>query len=381
MKEVRVNGLKPGTVLAMSVRGKSGNTMLEKGTFLTENYIRRLQEIGITSVFIQPTEPPMEPPIHNSAPASRFATKLIATEQREELKNNGKARLEATSLLRDCVTSWTELNKLGAPMHNSENQRRMRHIWFEILSQRSLVDEFGVLLQTDRFLFEHTLRVGLLSFVVGLARNYDTSRLYELTVGALLFDIGMTFIPAELIRKKQKLSTEEVQLIQLHTTEGFRLLSSIPEVPSASAKCALAHHERFRGEGYPFRLKSSEIPPYAQIVGLTDLYDAIMSPRHYRNAFTPSEAMEYLFAAGNYDFHLELVQLFLRNVSVYPVSSVVQLSSGQIAIVASTDNEMHHRPIVRIIREADGSSVPIPYDMDLLTCSNVVILNNWSMSV
>ena len=98
-----------------------------------------------------------------------------------------------------------------------------------------------------------------------------------------------------------------------------------------------------------------------------------MSPRHYRDAFTPGDAVEYLFAAGNYDFDISLVWLFLRNVFVFPVSSVIQLSNGQIGVVSGTDVKLNHRPVVRIIREADGSIVPEPYELDLIRHSNLTI--------
>ncbi|MFC5468272.1 HD-GYP domain-containing protein [Cohnella suwonensis] len=383
MKEVTVSGLMPGSVLAKPVLGKGGNTMLETGTTLTENYIRRLKDLGITSVYVQPSEligfkGKLSPSAYSNAGLS---LKLLPDNDREALKENVKARMEAASMMQDFSESNPNLENIGAPMRNPGNRRILRNIWQEIINQRILIDEFSVLLQTDRFMFEHSLRVGILSSVMGIAQSYDQSKLYELTLGALLFDIGMTLMPAELIRKQRKLTPEEMKLIQRHTTEGYRILSSVPGIPAASAKCALLHHERFRGEGYPFGFKFHDIPVEAQMVGLADLYDALMSPRHHRKAFSPGDAMEYLFAAGNYDFDLELVQIFLKNVSVYPVSSVIQLSSGQIGIVTSVDSELNHRPIVRIIREADGSKVLIPYDLDLRDHRNVVILSNLSLSM
>lgn len=382
MKEVTVSGLKPGSVLAKPVLGKGGNTMLETGTTLTESYIRRLKNLGITSVYVRPPESNGFRSKRSPSAFSNAGTsfKLLSNHDREALKDNTKARLEAASMMKSFAESKHNLENVGEPMRNPYNRRILRNIWHEIINQRVLIDEFNVLLQTDRFLFEHSLRVGILSSVMGIAQGYDPSKLYELTLGALLFDIGMTLIPSELIRKKRKLTSEEMKLIQCHTSEGYRILSSVPGIPAISAQCALLHHERFRGEGYPFGLKSSDIPVEAQMVGLADLYNALMSPRHYRKAFTPGDAMEYLFAAGNYDFDLELVQIFLKNVAVYPVSSVIQLSSGQIGIVTSVDSELNHRPIVRIIREADGSKVLFPYDLDLRDHRNVVILSNISLS-
>jgi HD-GYP domain-containing protein (c-di-GMP phosphodiesterase class II) len=121
-------------------------------------------------------------------------------------------------------------------------------------------------------------------------------------------------------------------------------------------------------------LKADDTPEFAQIVGLADIYDALTSPRHYRKAFTPGEAVEYLFAAGNYDFDMSLIWVFLRNVFIFPVSSVIRLSSGQIGIVSEADGSLNHRPVVQIIREADGTPVARPYPVDLAVVRNLTIV-------
>lgn len=349
--------------------------MLETGTKLTEHYIERLKKLGITSVFVQDGE--LSTPslaigkINYIPPAGRWS--LLTPDQRESMKNDEKSRLAACVQLVQMAHSDHELTNMAVPFKDEKQKRRIREILQEIVNQRQLAEELGVLYQTDSFLFQHSLRVGMLSCVMGMANNFDSVRLYELVVGGLLFDVGMTLIPQELLRKKGPLRAEERALIRQHTTEGYHILSSVNGISLASAKCALLHHERYRGEGYPFGIKADDTPEFAQIVGLADLFDALMSPRHYRSAFTPSDAMEYLFAAGNYDFDISLIWLFLRNVFVFPVSTVIQLSNGQVGIVSEANVTRNHRPIVRIIREADGSVVLHPYELDLIRHSNLTI--------
>jgi len=375
LREMNLFELAPGTRLARPVTGSSGATMLETGTRLTEYYIERLKKLGITSVFIQDVESSTPSlsigRIPYTSPASRW--ELLTSTQRESKKNDEESRIAACKQLIRMAQSDHELSYMAVPFKEERQKRRIREILQEIVSNRQLAEELGVLYQTDSFLFQHSLRVGMLSCVMGMANNYDMNRLYELVMGALLFDIGMTLIPQDLLRKKGPLKTEERALIRQHTTEGYRILSSVNGISLASAKCALLHHERYRGEGYPFNLKADDTPEFAQIVGLADLYDALMSPRHYRNAFTPGDAVEYLFAAGNYDFDISLVWLFLRNVFIFPVSSVIQLSNGQIGIVSESNVSRNHRPVVRIIREADGSTVLHPYELDLIQYSNLTI--------
>ncbi|MNP54699.1 hypothetical protein D3C76_1492760 [compost metagenome] len=120
-------------------------------------------------------------------------------------------------------------------------------------------------------------------------------------------------------------------------------------------------------------MKHHEIDEYAQIVAIADTYHALISRRNYRLAYTPGEAIEYLLAAGDRYFSLDLIQTYLRNISIYPLSSVVKLSNGQLGIVSSLDSSLVHRPVVKIIREADGSNVRSPYEVDLMRKTDLVI--------
>src|SRR5262249_3185187 len=114
-------------------------------------------------------------------------------------------------------------------------------------------------------------------------------------------------------------------------------------------------------------------PEFAQIVGLADVYNALISPRHHRKPFAPAEATEYLFASGNYDFDLSLVQVFLRYLTVYPIGTVVKLSTGQIGVVLETAGRPMNRPVVQIFCESDGTVAKLPYILDLQELNHVVI--------
>lgn len=386
--EMDLRYAKPGFQLAMPVISKSGIKMLESGTTLTSEYIERLKQVGITSVFVVPqTSSPEQRENDSPSPRSleqlplaeaiRQSGSLLSPHRREGMKNNQPARQSACFRLLKFAEGGEQWQKLAAPFRDVHQVRKMQQIFYEIANLRPVTEELGVLWQTDRFLFEHSLRVGLFSGVMGLALKFDPDRLFNLVLSGLLLDIGMTSIPRELLRKKKLLSAEEKAFIRLHTLEGFRILSSVPGVSRAVAKCALLHHERYRGNGYPFGMEAHEIPVNAQIVGLADVYNALLSPRHHRGGFTPSETVEYLFAAGNYDFDLSLIELFLDNVYIFPVSTVVRLSSGQIGIVSEPHRSIHSRPIVKIIREADGTPVRIPYEVNLLDHPNVTIMETY----
>lgn len=373
MKEVHVAELKPGNVLAKAIRRPGGPVILENGTRLTARYIEKLQQLGIQFVYIETGIKVNRP----SSPRSSAVKRSQAPEAAVSRKIEAEARKQACDDVIRFAESDHAMRSVFIPSFEERFWRLFRTVLLEIVNDREIAEELAVLRQTDRFLFDHSLRVAMYASMVGVSKNYDFSRLRDLTVGALLFDIGMTRLPPELIKSRRKLSEAEMQHLRQHTTLGYQVLRGIKSISEESAKCALLHHERYRGEGYPYGLKHDAIPEFAQIVAIADVYDALLSPRHHRKAYTPTEAVEYLFASGNYEFDLELVQRFVRHISVYPVQSVVRLSSGQIGVVSMMGGGLNHRPVVRIIREADGTRVAAPYEIDLSRRTDLVITETY----
>jgi HD-GYP domain-containing protein (c-di-GMP phosphodiesterase class II) len=194
---------------------------------------------------------------------------------------------------------------------------------------------------------------------MGLTRD----QMIDLGVGAMLHDIGKTQIPMEILMKPGKLTDEEYALMKEHSLQGYQMLKDIPDIPLLSAHCALQHHERLDGSGYPRGLKGDEIHLYGKIVGIADVYDALTTNRVYRKAFLPHEALEYLFTSTG-QFDSNLIAVFRDHVAIYPIGLIVTLSNGVKAVVVDINTKYPQRPIVRVLKNADGQEI-IPYEIDL----------------
>ncbi len=140
-----------------------------------------------------------------------------------------------------------------------------------------------------------------------------------------------------------------------------------------SAHVALQHHERYNGEGYPRGLKGEAIHEYARIVAIADVYDALTSPRLHRARYSPSEAIEYLFANGNSLFDLKILEKFAKHIAIYPVATTVILSTNQMGVVTKVHQDAINRPIIRILKESNGDPVNPPYEIDLKQHLDIVI--------
>ncbi|MFD0715284.1 HD-GYP domain-containing protein [Paenibacillus sp. GCM10027626] len=356
MRKANIASVKPGDKLARPVFGENGNVLLGAGVELNERFIARLRALGIDMLYLD------DPATENIEPTSPV---------RDE------TRQKATEAVYQTMTKLMDQPSTRGRTIIPEMGRTFRSIFGELI--QDLITRENVLVNLtsiqvmDAYLFQHSVNVAILAGIMGLAKGYNKQQLEELGIGALLFDIGMTRLPKGLLDKAGPLTADERIIMEKHTEEGFNILRAQHDISLLSAHCAFQHHERYDGSGYPRKIKADAMHEYAQIVALADVYDALTSPRPHRRRYTPTEAIEYLFAAGNTYFDLDLIKTFCRHISIYPVSTTVQLSSGQIGVVASNDPLALHRPVIRILREADGSKPAQPYEIDLKD-SNILLI-------
>jgi len=357
VKKLHIQFVKSGHITAKSILLENGNILLGAGVTLTDRYIQRLKSMGIDTMFI---EDPMTDDI--------IPDDVIRDETRRDAVRHVHKTM--TELMDHPLTQKrTALPKLGSTFRDVFGS-----ILQDIQGRGNVLISLANLHTQDGYLFHHSVNVAVLAGILGISKGYNRDQLMELGIGALLFDIGMTKIPVEVINKTTPITPEERELLQTHTKEGFDILRSQHDISLLSAHCALQHHERFDGTGYPRQLKQKEIHEYAQIVAIADVYDALTSARSYRVGFTPGEASEFLFASGNQYFNIDLVKHFLKHISIYPVSTTVQLNTGQIGVVAAVDPDANNRPIVRITTEADGTPCKSPYEIDLQKHYNILIM-------
>lgn len=158
------------------------------------------------------------------------------------------------------------------------------------LQQEGVLGNVSKVLVASRTLYDHSINVCLMSMVLGRRLGIEQSRVRSLGMGALLHDVGMAQISPEILNKPDDLTPEERQEMQRHPRLGHQLLSLAKEMPYDALNVVLNHHERIDGKGYPTGLSGNNIPTLARLVRVVDTYDAMTSPRAYREAMPPTEA-------------------------------------------------------------------------------------------
>lgn len=136
----------------------------------------------------------------------------------------------------------------------------------------------------------HAVNTAIYAILLGRSLKFNTKDLKLLSLGALVHDIGNMFIPDSILNKQGPLTQEEQDIMKTHTLQGAEHLQQLGAPPVVST-VAYQHHERINGNGYPRRLHGNKIHPFAKIVAIADVFDAITSNRPHKSGASAAEAL------------------------------------------------------------------------------------------
>ncbi len=203
----------------------------------------------------------------------------------------------------------------------------------------------------------HTTEVTFACLKVGIGLGYDTKMLLKLGLAAFLENVGMYKIPDSIIKKRGKLEEGEIKIIKAHPRRSTEILGRMGERYKWLAQIALQVHERADGSGYPNGLKGKEIHELASIIGLMDIYMAMIQNRAYRDKFIPSDAMKFIIKDAKKLFPPKILKIFLTLISLFPVNTYVRLNNKSIGRVISTDKDQPFRPTIELLYDGLGNKL------------------------
>ena len=218
----------------------------------------------------------------------------------------------------------------------------------------------------DRTMASHALDVCTLSLIVAHRHGIAGNELEMLGAGALLHDIGYSRLPRNLYRKSQALTEQEGVMMQQHAALGQTILLHAQEDRNSVIRIVGEHHERIDGSGFPHKLKGDSLSVLAQLVGLVDLYDGMVSRRRARSAMLPHDAIRQLLLLGDTgQCSKELIQSMIGSLGVYPIGSLVLLNTAEQAVVVGMSTTQRLKPVVKVITGPQGGSYLTPIRVDL----------------
>ena len=204
----------------------------------------------------------------------------------------------------------------------------------------------------DLYTSLHCLSVSIMAMGFGNHLGLQDDKLQLLGMAGLLHDVGKMRIDPEILNKPGKLTAEEFEVIKRHPVFGLEALRAQPGIPEAALHAAYGHHERLDGTGNPLGSGPAQISYMTRIITIVDAFDAITSHRAYDCARPVQSAFEILRSASGRQFDEDLVREFIRWLGAFPVGTLVELHTGEVAVVVEKHRQYQLRPRVVVLRDA-----------------------------
>jgi len=226
--------------------------------------------------------------------------------------------------------------------------------------------------RVSTYVYARSVSVAINMLLFGRHLGFPRDHLHQLGAAGLLLDVGTAKVPPEILNKHGQLSPEEYAAIQRHVPLGLEMLRESKGISDKLLNIVACHHEREDGSGYPQRLRGVEISVPGKMAAIVDCYDALTSERSYARSYSPYEALQHLYNWRQHLFHSELVEQFIQSLGIYPVGSLVELNSGEVAVVLAHNRVRRLKPRVLAILDANKKPYGAPILLDLLTLPKLV---------
>jgi HD-GYP domain-containing protein (c-di-GMP phosphodiesterase class II) len=342
MHKIPIIEVKTGRVLGKNIYAANGQVLLTDGTVLNTAYIERLRKRGFFSVIIK----------------EDYQTGLHFPEIVSE-----KARVSGVVLLHKIFEEAGKFRRIDTGAIKS-----LANVYVDELQQnRKLLFEIPEVRSAHGYLFQHSVNVCIMAIRVGLMLEYNEFQLRDLGVGAILHDIGKMFVDKKIMEKTGLLTPEESEKLKEHCYHGFNFLREQKDINLLSAHVPFQHHERVDGTGYPRMLKGEDMSDFAKIVAVADMFDNLTNEKINNKVYSFSAAINMIKNDIRKACDCCITELFFKNIALFPVGTLVELSSKEIGLVVSNNRVDITRPIVRIVTDKNkrvlNSGSPIEIDL------------------
>jgi len=212
-------------------------------------------------------------------------------------------------------------------------------------------DAFSWLLRLrhkDQHTYDHSLRAAMLTTQFGRYAGFSKADISVLCMGALLKDVGKVKIPRSILMKKERTEQEEDQYRKF-VIYGAEILRSLGGLDPKVISIVRYHCECLDGSGFPHGVGGNKIPLHARIVGIATEYDVISSPRESKYPVAPSRAVSRIYNMRNKQFQEDLVVKFIQYIGLYPTGTMVELTSGDLAVVLEQDADARLSPTIAVL--------------------------------
>lgn len=349
MKAISVEELQPGMTLARTIVNDDMVVVLSADTLLTKAHITRLSYLDLPTVYIK-DEYELSSNYQNVV--SLFSPSNAFISEYKEIVHAAKEIFDVAA--KDSETAIQKAEEVV-----SESVAPM-------VMQSGVIDYLFELNHLASDIYNHSLRVSILSGVIGKWMLFSQNKINDLILAGFLHDIGKTKFPDRLIGKNvEYLKGDDLDAYMQHTLDGHQILRSNKNLSEGVKLAALQHHEAMDGTGFPFNSSGKDINEYAKIVAVVDLYDNITTERQGFKKETPFVAIKQIIQQMYSKLDPGVCVPFVSHIKGAFLGSRVLLNNGLQGTIVRYEQDFEAEPLIRI----DQDTV-----IDLNTQKNIKIV-------
>lgn len=349
MRFVPIGSAKIGTVIAKNIYDEKGRILLHSGMPLTESLINKLELNQVIGIHILDDYSRGEIKDIISPELRQVATKEIQavfksvrSDIEKSLAAIGKNGINFQKKIQLKVDK-NYLDKLDDVIENMLN---------ELTHNRDAMVGLVDIKNMKSFVYQHSIQVTVLSLLIGVAMHMNQKMLKELAIGAMLHDIGLSFLHKDLLVYKESFTMEQKEVYHSHCRLGHDFIRENTRLSAPCRMGILQHHEQNSGKGYPIGLEGNEIHLNARIIALANAYDKMTSGIG-SVLVAPNEAIEFIMgnSGDGRMFDFEIASHFIRRIVPFPIGSFVLLSTGDKGVIISYNTGHPLRPVLKVIKK------------------------------
>lgn len=309
--------------LAKPIFDNYRRVLLAANSRIHPKYMEKLLDLGVTYIVVEDAD-----------------SKGISLEEMLDMPSWMEAIQSLQEIIEQFATPNVSVTRLS---------QLVSHLMKEVMSRKALILSPSTALGKDLQPYGHGINVALLSLQIGKQLSYNELQLRDLGIGSLLHDLGKFY------------HADEIE----HPEVGFNILRKVREISLMAAHVAFQHHEAIDGSGYPRGIQGSAFLEYAQICGLANLYENLISIEKK----LPHDALEIIMALSDRIYAKHVIEAFVKNIPAYPPGTKVSLNNDEQFIVTKIDSHMQ-RPTIRNI--ATGQEISLAEDLTLFISGCVI---------
>ena len=327
-----INELHKGDILAGEIINTSGGLVLPKNAVINRMHIRKLKLMNVRNLKVYRDLAFMDDTCGRVHRFKYFDKEVFKNEYCENVN-------QIKQIIKNLAT--------GKSLDMEKVKIVTESVFSGIKDYQQILCCMNELRNSDEYTYNHCLNVAFYGMMIGNWLKLSQEKIKELIQAGILHDIGKSRVPINLLNKRGKLLPEEFSEVKNHVLYGYNIAKNYGIAEDVKL-AVLMHHEREDGSGYPYGVKGELICLYAKIIGIADVYDALLSDRVYRERVSPFHVFKMYGSTWLGCFDTKIVMTLLDNINKYYLGCNVLLSSGEIGEVVHIPPHKIDMPIVRV---------------------------------